>query len=79
MTVCTPYLNARNKCRVLVQSMPQWLWSPVLEGVTFAVSKATSLHEAAASISQLPPCFTSALLPNVRVSGAQGCFRIVCD
>ena len=47
--------------------MPQWLWSPVLEGVTCAVNKASSLLEAAANISQMPPCFTSALLPSVRV------------
>ena len=60
-----------------MQSMPQWLWSPVLQGATFAVSKASSLHEAAANISQLPPCFTSALLPNVRVPAAQGRFPTI--
>ena len=57
-----------SRCRGHAQSVPQWLWSTVLQGVTCAVTKATSLHEAAANISQLPPCFTSALLPNVRVS-----------
>ena len=48
-----------------MQSVPQWLWCPVLEGVTSAVTKASSLQEAVASLSELPAAFNSALLPQV--------------
>ena len=51
-----------------MQSVPQWLWSPVLEGMTSAVTRASSLQEAVAKLAELPVAFNSALLPQVKSS-----------
>ena len=61
---------------VRMQSVPQWLWSPVLEGVTSAVTKASSLQEAVAKLAELPDAFNSVLLPQARAQSSANCCKI---